>query len=75
MDWALDTPDPRLVKAWLETPGAIFVAHSPGSETFAGRRAQLLDMAARFGYRPERLDTIYDRNRRSVFEIYRFVPP
>jgi hypothetical protein len=75
MDWALETPDETLVKSWIERPGMVFVAHSEGSETLEGRRVQLLSTASRLGYGTELLDTIYDRNRRPRFEIYRFSPP
>jgi hypothetical protein len=75
LDWALEFGNDRHVARWLEMPGAVFVAHSPGSESFEGRRAQLLEMSEKLGYRRELLSVIHDRNRRPRFEIYRFTAP
>jgi 4-amino-4-deoxy-L-arabinose transferase-like glycosyltransferase len=75
LDWALDYADDRLVRSWLEWPGAVFVAHSDGSETLVGRREQLLAAADRLGFARELVFEIHDRNQRRRFEVYRFSAP
>jgi 4-amino-4-deoxy-L-arabinose transferase-like glycosyltransferase len=75
LDWALEFGNDQHLARWLSTPNALFVAHSPGSESFEGRRAQLLESSEKLGYRRELLDVIHDRNRRPRFEIYRFSAP
>ncbi len=52
----------------------IFVTHTAGNEIRAGGATRLGEIAA--GYNRERvlLQTIYDRNGRAVFEIFRFRP-
>jgi hypothetical protein len=72
LDWALDFGNDKNVARWLSLPGAVFVTHVPGSESFEGRREQLLAISKKLGYGRELVDTIYDRNRRPRFEIYRF---
>jgi hypothetical protein len=75
LDWALEFGNDRHVAHWLSVPDAVFVAHSPGSESFEGRRAQLLEISERLGYGRELLEVIHDRNGRPRFEIYRFTAP
>jgi 4-amino-4-deoxy-L-arabinose transferase-like glycosyltransferase len=75
LDWALEFGNDRHVAQWLSLPDTLFVAHSPGSESFEGRRAQLLEISEKLGYRRELLVVIHDRNRRPRFEIYRFNAP
>ena len=57
---------------WLAMPNGVFVVHSPGSESFQGRRAQLLEVTKKLGYRTENVQVVHDRNQRPRFEIYRF---
>jgi hypothetical protein len=50
----------------------VFVAHTPGNEIHPGAVGRLTSAAAREGYQKEILETIYDRNGRAIFEIFRF---
>lgn len=75
LDWALDFGNDKNVAHWLSLPETVFVTHVPGSESFEGRRAQLLAISEKLGYGRELVETIYDRNRRPRFEIYRFTAP
>jgi hypothetical protein len=75
LDWALDYGNDRQIGEWLRIPGAVFVAHSPGSESFQGKREQFLDVTAKLGFARELIGVIEDRNRRPRFEIYRFSAP
>jgi len=61
------------VRRRVSDPESIFVGHTEGMEFFTGSRAKLRSMAAGFGFRPEVLAVISDRNGRPTFEVYRFV--
>lgn len=65
--------DPAAIPRELfEQPGAIFVSHTaPFVQTPAVGQA-LSDSATRFGYVREPVSTVYDRNGRAVFDIFRF---
>lgn len=51
-----------------------FVAHTPGSEVFPGRREALAAFARMQGYREEVRQVVRDRHGRAVFEVFHFVP-
>ncbi|MGH9659959.1 MAG: hypothetical protein ACRD96_15525, partial [Bryobacteraceae bacterium] len=65
--------DPAVIRAWLETPDAIYVGHTEGNEQSEGARARLQGIAAQAGFRRQILAEIPDRNGRPIFEVVRFV--
>lgn len=52
---------------------AIWLAHTPGNETFAGVNTRLEKMAAEAGYRKMRIGTVADHNGRPIYEIFRLM--
>jgi hypothetical protein len=69
----LTSGDQRLIEWMLTQPGAVFVAHTPDAESFAGANERLIQAAADMGYRRELLAAIQDGYGRSIFEVYRLV--
>jgi hypothetical protein len=57
----------------LESQDSIFVGHTAGNESVPGANARLDALAGSGGYRPETLSVIADRNRRPIFQVYRYV--
>lgn len=62
------------VRRRMEDPGAVFTGYTEGKESFKSVKPLLAREAAEAGLRKEILETIYDRNRRPVYEVYHFVP-
>lgn len=60
------------LEAMISDPDNVFVTHTPGREVYPGMSARLDAFAAAEGYRREPLQTIYDRNGRAIFDVYRF---
>ena len=56
----------------IAAPSYIFVAHADGSEVFAGVNAKLQRFAQQHGYRKALLRSVYDRQGRPIFEVFRF---
>ncbi|MGH9646024.1 MAG: ArnT family glycosyltransferase, partial [Bryobacteraceae bacterium] len=67
-----DTDSEQAVNALLRNPQNVFVAHAPGLAYHPGERAALEDAARRENYQEEPLTTIYDRNGRPTFDVFRF---
>lgn len=63
----------ELIRQRVSNPDNLFIGHTEGREFFTGHRARLAGMARDFGYRPEVLQVISDRNGRPTFEVYRFL--
>ncbi|HWB97469.1 MAG TPA: hypothetical protein VG672_12220, partial [Bryobacteraceae bacterium] len=63
----------ELIRQRVSNPDNIFIGHPEGREFFPGYKAKLVEMAREFGYRPEMVQVISDRNGRPTFEVYRFV--
>jgi len=61
------------VKA-LAAQDAVFIAHTSGNEILPGMNAGMDALARSAGYRPEVVKVIADRNRRPIFQVYRYVP-
>ena len=57
----------------LESQDSIFVGHTAGNESVPGANARLDALAGSGGYRPEILSVIADRNRRPIFQVYRYM--
>ena len=70
----LDNDDRRIVLDRISEKGAVFVAHTAGSELFKGVNANLLVLAGGGGYQRQMLSEIADRNGRTIFEVFRFTP-
>ena len=62
----------QAVSALLRDPQNVFVAHSLGLAYHPQERAALEDAARRENYQEEPLTTIYDRNGRPTFDVFRF---
>jgi hypothetical protein len=69
----LTAADRRLIEGMLAEPDAVFVAHTPDAESFAGANERLIQAAADLGYRRELLAAIPDGYGRRIFEVYRLV--
>jgi hypothetical protein len=69
----LTPADRRLIEWMLAQPDAVFVAHTPDAESFAGANERLIQAAVDVGYRRELLAAIQDGYGRRVFEVYRMV--
>jgi hypothetical protein len=67
-DWSVSDNLRRMVT----DPDAAFVAHTAGHAYFPQRRIMLEEAAINEGYEVVPLDTIYDRNGRARFDIFRF---
>jgi hypothetical protein len=65
--------DRRLLTAFLEDPGSIWVRRRIPIEMQPGTIERYRQRALQQGYREEILETIQDRNHRPTFEVYRFV--
>lgn len=52
---------------------AIWVEHVSGHEVFNGANDHVLEAARKARFSPVKLDTIYDRNGRAIFQTLRFV--
>lgn len=64
--------DRQEITRMLQIPSAVFVAHTPAFEVQRGVAERLTTVAREFGYTRSNIETIWDRNGRPVFEIYRF---
>jgi len=53
-------------------PRHAFVAHTRGNEIVHGLREDLEEAAREDHYGEENIDTIYDRNGRAIFDVFRF---
>ena len=70
-----DTPttqDKQFLLRMIQRSDGLLVAHTQPFEAFKGINARLLAFAAAEGYEPHADNTIYDREGRAVFEIFRF---
>jgi 4-amino-4-deoxy-L-arabinose transferase-like glycosyltransferase len=56
----------------VSDPRAAFVGHTPVYTYFPQQRALIEDAAASTGYEEVPIETIYDRNGRATFEVFRF---
>jgi len=61
-----------VIPAMLAMPGVLWVVHNEAAEQWPGSKLALLKMAGKSGYSSELLQTIYDRNGRAIFEVFRF---
>jgi hypothetical protein len=77
ISYVLIDPSPS-EKAWLSSlvadSNSVFVNHPPEDEAFPGTTRRLTAIAAEKGYKSENLTLIADKNGRSRFQIFRFVP-
>ncbi len=64
--------DRKKLQELVSGPQNVAVVHTEPNEEFAGSRQRLIEFARNAGYRHELVRTIYDRNGRAVFEIFRF---
>lgn len=62
-----------VLEGWLSAPGHLFIVHTEGNEFFPGSRTNLLQTAARLGYRSEKLATVADSHGVPFYELLRFV--
>jgi hypothetical protein len=69
---AAEGADSSTMNRMLENPAYVFVAHTAAFAIHPLARTALEATAQQTGYREERIDTIYDRNGRATFEIFRF---
>lgn len=69
----LTAADRRAIEWMLAQPDAVFVAHTPDAESFAGANQRLIQAAAEMGYRRSLLTAIPDGYGRNTFEVYRLV--
>jgi hypothetical protein len=56
----------------LGDPSNLFVGHVKEAENFAGVNQNLIDAAAKLGYRQDLLKTVADQYGRNIFIVYRF---
>jgi hypothetical protein len=68
----VDRNDRAALRRMLENPNDVFVAHTAEYSQIPEIRAALEAEARAENYREERTATIFDRNGRAVFEIFRF---
>jgi hypothetical protein len=66
--------DLKYFRRMIQTPGGLFVQHTPSQEVFRGVGAQFGKLLDAEGYRIEMLRTIPDTNGRPVFEVFRVQP-
>lgn len=69
----LTAADRRVIEWMLAQRDAVFVAHTPDAESFAGANERLIQAAAEMGYRRELLTAIQDGYGRRIFEVYRLL--
>ena len=69
---APDWTDVEGLRGIVSDPRAAFVAHTPRFAYFPQQRAMLEDAAASGGYEEVPIETIYDRNGRPTFDVFRF---
>jgi hypothetical protein len=67
-----DTGSDESLNPLLSDPLNVFVAHTGGAAFHPQERAALEDLARREQYEEEPLTTIYDRNGRPTFDVFRF---
>lgn len=58
--------------AVISDPAEVFVCHSAGNEVWPENSQRLTAFANGAGYQKELLETVYDRNGRAIFEVFRF---
>ena len=70
--YSADVPDPAMLRRIIAGPRQLFVSHAP-EYTFLPRiRARVEEQARQDGYEEEHLATIFDRNGRPTFDVFRF---
>jgi hypothetical protein len=69
---AIDAANPLAMKKAIGDPRNTFVAHTPHFAYTPQQRTAIEDAAANEGYEEVPLETIYDRNGRPTFELFRF---
>jgi hypothetical protein len=68
----IDTSSEQAIEDHLRDPLNIFLAHPSGIAYKPAERTALEDLARREQYQEEPLTTIYDRNGRPTFDVFRF---
>jgi hypothetical protein len=69
---ALDASNPSALRKAIGDPRNAFVAHTPHFAYLPQQRTAIEDAAANEGYEEVPMETIYDRNGRPTFELFRF---
>ena len=65
--------DETILRYWLSQPGTVFAGHTDGNEMLPRVNANLAAFTRDNMYEKEMIETVYDRNGRAIFEIFRFI--
>jgi hypothetical protein len=69
----MDADDVKEVTEWLNTPGTIFISHTPPAEVFPDVNRHMDNAAQAAGFRREPLRVFSDRRGRPIFEVFRYI--
>ena len=70
--YSADVPDPAMLRRMIGGPRQLFVSHTPELAFLPEIRARVEEQARQDGYEEEHLATIFDRNGRPTFDVFRF---